>query len=253
MGVDFFRPFLWGERAAQGLVAAQVLAQNSGALKPNEQLRVAILIDREHPPPEISSHTLSVWLTELQGPHRLKAQRLAENSGESALLLWSVRDQLPDVGWLLELTENIDPERARIEATALLSQGALHTVQTALRLGLQLPASLLESHDPEVRAVAISNGLADPHLESYLNASLEEAVAAVPRCTSQMLLDLLADARWQVRSSAVRTLALGQERPVEEVRARLLSGSMGERVAAVALLQQWNDHDWLEAQLTNSV
>lgn len=249
LGADFFRPFLWGERAAQGLVAAQVFAQSSAALEPKEQLRVAILLDFEYPPPEISPKTLSLWVAELRGPHRLKAQRLAENLGESALLLWSVRDRLSDVDWLLEITESIDPERARKEVASLLPEAELHTVQTALRLGLELPESLLQSPDPEVRAAAISAGLADSQVESYLTGSLPEALAAVPRCSSRTLVDLLSDSRWQVRSSAVRALAGGQDRPLEEVRDRALSDALGERVAAVSLLQQWGDDDWLEAHI----
>ena len=47
LGVEFFRPFLWGEKAAQGLVAAQVLAQSSADMDPKEQLRVALLLDWE--------------------------------------------------------------------------------------------------------------------------------------------------------------------------------------------------------------
>ena len=250
LGVEFFRPFLWGERAAQGLVAAQAFAQGSTELQPEEQLRVALLLDWEYPPPEISSKTVSYWVAELEGPHRLKARQLAENLGSSALLLWSVRDQFSEVDWLLELTETIDPERARRETETLLPEGALHTVQTALRLGLELPATLLENHDPEVRAAAVSAGLADSHLESYLKASTTEAVAAVPRCSPQTLVDLLSDSRWQVRSTAVRALSLGQDRPLERVRALALADTLAQRVAAVALLEQWGDQEWLEDQIS---
>ena len=249
LGVEFFRPFLWGEKAAQGLVAAQVLAQSSADMDPKEQLRVALLLDWEYPPPEISSKTLSCWVTELEGPHYLKARQLAENLGFSALLLWSVRDQLSELDWLLELTERVDPERARRETEKLLPEGALYVVQTAQRLGLALPATLLENQDPEVRAVAISAGLADSHLESYLKASTTEAVAAVPRCTPEILVDLLSDPRWQVRSSAVRALSVQQDRPLERVRALALADTLAQRVAAVTLLERWGDEEWLEAQL----
>ncbi|MCA9780313.1 MAG: hypothetical protein KC800_26490 [Candidatus Eremiobacteraeota bacterium] len=249
LGAEFFRPFLWGERAAQGLVAAQVIARSSAALGPKEQLRVALLIDSEYAPPEISAGTLPFWVAELEGPHSLKARLLAENLGESLLLFWSVSDQLSDTDWLLELTENIDPERAREEVQSLLPEGSLQTVQVAQRLGLELPSSLLESSDPEIRAVAISAGLADSHLEGYLKASLPEAVAAVPRCTSRVLVDLLSDPRWQIRSTAVRALVIGEDRPLESVRALALSDSLAQRVAAVALLEQWGDLEWLEERL----
>ena len=249
LGVDFFRPFLWGEKAPQALAAARVCAQSSTPLEPKDRLRVALLIDGEYPPPELSQETLAHWLNELRGPHRHRACQLVEDSGEAALLLWAVRDQLPDVAWLLELTERLDPARAALETQALLATGALPVVQAAQRLGLELPASLLESADHEVRAAAISAGLADSALESCLQASLPEALAAVPRCSSDVLLGLLGDSRWQVRSSAVRALAAGSERPLEQVRALAVSESLEGRVAAVALLEQWGDLEWLAEQL----
>ncbi len=256
LGVDFFRPFLWGEGAAQGLAAARVCAESSAPLEAVDRLRVALLIDREYPPPELSRETLPHWLGELQGPHRHRARELVEASGEAALLLWEVREQLPDIAWLLELTEKLDPARAARETQALLATGTLPTVRVlrvvrvAQRLGLDLPASLLQSAEPEVRAAAISAGRADSRLESFLAASLPEALAAVPRCSSKTLLALLGDHRWQVRSAAVRALAAGSERLLEQVRALTASDSLETRVAAVALLELWGDSEWLAEQLT---
>lgn len=249
LGVDFFRPFLWGEKAPQALVAARVCAQSSAPLEPKDRLRVALLIDGEYSPPELTHETVPFWVAELRGTHRLRAQQLAEDSGEAALVLWSVRDQLPDIVWLLELTERLEPGRAARETETLLATGALPVVQAARRLGLKLPASLLESSDPEVRAAAISAGLADTALESRLTASLPEALAAVPRCPPEVLIGLLGDSRWQVRSAAVRALAAVPERPLEQVRALASSDSLAERVAAVALLQHWGEEEWLAEQL----
>jgi hypothetical protein len=251
LGVDFFRPFLWGEKAAQALVAARILAQNSTDLEPKERLRVALLVDYKYAPPELSRQNLSCWVAELEGPHRFKARQLAEESGEAALLLWSVRDQLSDLAWLLELTEQLDAARAVRETESLLPSGALYVVRTAQRLGLELPVSLLESSDPEVRAAAISAGLADSQLEGYLTASLPEALAALPRCPSSVLTSLLSDSRWPVRSAAVGALATHSDRPLSQVRSLAMSESLAQRVAAVTLLNMWGDVDWLEEQLSS--
>ena len=247
LGVDFFLPFLWGEKAAQGLAAARVCAA-SKELEPKERLRIALLVDGDFPAPEISQETLPYWLDELRGPHGFRATQLAEEA-QGALLLWTVCEQVPDLAWLLEMTERLDPERARQETERLLESGDLFVVQAAQRLGLKLTASLLESADPDVRAAAIAAGLADSELESYLAASLPEALAAVPRCPSETLLALLGDSRWQVRSAAVAALAAGSERPLEQVRALALAESLEQGVAAVALLEQWGDLEWLGKQL----
>lgn len=249
LGVDFFRPFLWGEKAAQALAAARVCAESSAMLEPKDRLRVALLIDSEPSPPELSQQTLPYWVAELRGPHRLRARHLAEQAGDAALLLWSAYDQLPDLGWLLELTERVDPARAIQQTEALLGEGALPVVQAAQRLGLKLPATLLQSTDPEVRAAAISGGLADKALESCLAASLPEVLAAVPRCPSEALVGLLGDNRWQVRSAAVHALVARPDRPLERVRALAASGSLAERVAAVTLLEKWGDLEWLAERL----
>jgi hypothetical protein len=191
---------------------------------------------------------LPYWVAELNGPHRLKARQLAESSGEAALLLWSVREQLHDVAWLLELTEELDPARAREEARALLALGELRLVRAALRLGLELPASLLECRDPEVRALAVAAGLADGDLGRALRGELPEVLAAIPRCPAETQLELLSDARWQVRAEAVRALGAGRERPLERVRELTSAESLGVQVAAVELLQRWGDAEWLEAR-----
>lgn len=249
-GVDFFLPFLWGERPAQALAAAQVCAGRVAELEPKDRLRVALLLDGPASPPELSEETVSCWAAELRGPHRLRARQLAEAAGSAVLLLWTALEQPDDLGWLLELTERLEPARAAQEAERLLSRATPPVVRAARRLGVPLPPSLLESPDPEVRAAAIKAGWADERLADCLAASLPEALAAVPRCSSELLLSLLSDSRWQVRSAAVRALAkLEGERPLEYVRALAAEGSLSERVAAVALLEQWGDGAWLAVQL----
>lgn len=249
LGVDFFRPFLWGEKAAQALAAARVCAQSLESLDAKDRLRVAILIDGVPSPPELSEQTLPFWVDELVGPHQLSARGLAEQAGEGALLLWSARNRLPDIGWLLELTERLNPARAIEQTQALLAEATPSVVQAAQRLGVELPATLLRSPHPEVRAAAISAGLADSELEGYLTASLPETLAAVPRCPTDLLLGLLGDSRWPIRSAAVGVLLEGTTRPLQQVRELAKSGTLPERVAAVTLLERWGDTDWLAEEL----
>jgi hypothetical protein len=87
-----------------------------------------------------------------------------------------------------------------------------------------------------------------PHLGQRLTLDLG-VLAAVPRCPSEALVGLLGDNHWQVRSAAVHTLATRSDRPLERVRALAASGSLAERVAAVALLERWGDLEWLAEQL----
>jgi len=244
-GVEFFRPFLWQDKTAQALAAARACAY--AELEPKDRLRVALLIDREHPAPPVDEEHLPCWVAELRGPHQVRTRQLAEAAGEAALLLWTADvDRL----WLLRLTERIDAARARREVERLLPGGELAVVQAAVRLGVRLPESVLESADPEVRAAGVAAGLADGELQRYLASSEPEAVAAVQRCSSvDMLLGLLGDERWEVRAEAVRRLAAGEERPVARVRARVDSPLLEERVAAVTLLERWGDEEWLATHL----
>ncbi len=250
-GVDFFRPFLWQRKTAQALAAARVCRQ-TGGLEPRDQLRVAILLEGDNPIPEMGD----VWLEELAGPHRAKARQLAETLGEQVLWLWSVPLPEAETHWLLELTRRYDPTRARQETERLLEAGwaTLPLLEIALQLEVSLPKTVLACDDAEVRAIGIRVGLADDCLERYLApaASPEEAVAALRRCGPEVQLDLLGDHRWEVRAASVQALANLSERPLERVRALVGCDSLGQRVAAVTLLESWGDLPWLEEWLRAS-
>lgn len=242
-GPEFFLPFLWSEKGAQALAAARI-CQDLPELSPRERLRIALLLP-EGLPPELTEATRADWLAELNGPHRARAAHLAQRS-EQALLLWDDWERLEDPAWLLELTERLDPGRARREVEKRLPGLARH----AHRHKLTLPRECLDHADPEIRALAIRDGWADDSLPRYLEATLPEALAATRRCPLHRLVELLQDDRWQVRAEAVRTLADVEPRPLAEVRALVgREGDLGPRAAAVDLLQRWSDDDWLEENL----
>ncbi len=247
-GVDFFRPFLWQQQAAQALAAARVCREATG-LEPRDELRVAILLEGENPLPPLGE----VWLEELSGPHRVKARQLAESLGEQVLWFWSAPLTEAETEWLLELTRRLDPDRARQEAERLLGDErvTLAVVESALQLGVSLPKSLLEHADPEIRGVAISVGLADAGLERYLtpDSSVPEVLAALRRAGSDVQVDLLSDARWEVRAASVNALTHCSPRPLERVQSLVGSSSLGERVASVELLRRWGEDEWLAERL----
>lgn len=250
---EFFRGFLWrDDKPAQSLAAARILS-GSEKLAPAERLRIAIFLDRDFDPPSLCPENLDLWLAELSGPHRRRVRRLAERLGEEALALWSRFDSLaePEREWLVALTARLQPCLARDHLARILRQGAvsLPMVRQALTLGLELPARLLESEDERVRALAIEEGLAGERVEAFLSASLPEAVAATRRCSTERLLELLADPRWQVRATATETLAGKAEIPLQELRRRAKSELLGERVAAIELLLKAGDDPWLAEQL----
>lgn len=253
-GFDFFLPFLWDDRQAQALAAARLCGQ-SQELTTRERLRVAILLDSEYAPPEINTHTLEVWLGELTGKHRRRARALAERTGNGMLSLWTRWSDLPQEEklWLTRATANLDPLLLRVKLAELLREPEVpyDYVELALHHGVELPVTLLESAQPLVRAAAIQSGYADHKIEFYLNrqATLPEVLAAAPRCSTEALLSLLADDRWQVRSIAATLLAQSEKPPLEALRAKARSKSLEERVAAVEVLQRLGQDEWLERSL----
>ena len=124
-------------------------------------------------------------------------------------------------------------------------------VRAAIHLGVQLPEMLLCSKNVEVRALAISTGMADETLEAYLTdeSPLAIVIAATDRCGTKRLLTLLSDHRWQVRSAALTALGRGPDRPLQEVRLLTKQDSVGVRATAVELLLAWSDDEWLQANL----
>lgn len=254
---EFFREFLWrDDKPAQSLAAARILS-GSQELGPAERLRIAVFLDRDFDPPSLCPENLDLWLAELSGPHRRRVRRLAERLGEEALVLWSRFESLgPDEReWLVALTAELQPSLARDHLSRILRQESvsLPMVRLALELGLELPARLLDNEDERVRALAIEQGLGGERLEAFLSASVPEAVAATRRCSTERLLELLADPRWQVRAAATGTLAGQAEIPLQEVRRRAKSELQGERVAAIELLLKAGDDTWLAEQLGSAV
>lgn len=250
-GTDFFRPFLWEDKPAQALAAARLCSQNQ-ELSLREQLRVAILLDSDFQPPAIAEDTMEVWLGELKGKHRLRARSLAERSGTGMLGLWSRWSELAaeEQLWLATATAGLDPELLRQKLASLLEEPTISyaMVKLADLHKVQLPRELLQNEDPEVRAAAIRSGHGDEDLQQYLGprAALPEVLAAAPRCTTEGLLVLLADERWQVRAVATDLLARVEEPPFDALRAKLCSDSLGERVAAIEVLRRLGKEEWLE-------
>lgn len=248
---EFFRSYLWFERPEQALAAARYCSELEG-LKTEEKLRVAILLDREFEPPPISQQTIDIWLNELQGGYRLATRRLAESRGDEVLQLWERYADLAQAEqhWLLGLTAERSPSTLQARLPDLLKDQNVPfpVVEQALLHEVRLPLTLLQSDDPMVRAAAVSVGLADQELETYLSpqAPVAEAVAAASRCDLPRLLSLLEDRRWQVRAAVTDLLADHPEPPLEELRRRVSSDFMGERVAAVEILRRLADLEWLE-------
>ena len=257
-GVDFFRPFLWHAPPAQALAAAR-LCSLSQDLSPAERLRVAILLDsNDYQPPRLGQDTMELWLQELAGKHRLRARALAERSGQEMLEFWKRWPDLPheEQLWLARQTARLDLGLLQQRLAELLKDPtvAYAYVELAGQHGVELSPSLLDSDQPLVRAAAIQSGLADARVERYLGpeATLPEVLAAAPRWSIESLLGLLGDSRWQVRALATDLLARASDPPLEALRIRALSESLGEKVAAVEVLQRLGHQEWLEEHVLRS-
>ena len=242
--IEFFRPFLWGEKRAQALASAR-LCRRLENLEPAERLRVALLLDSEFEPPPLSEQNLDLWMAELKGRHRLRVRQLAERRPDEALLFWSrwadlaVREQ----EWLLILTarHNLDLSKAKLYRLLEDPRVPPFVVALAVEHQLELPAALLEHEDFLVRAAAIFQGHADDQLERFLSseASDAETLAALHRCEPKRLVDCLGDERWQIRGAASRLLCQLENPPLEEIRLKSESEELGTKVAALSVLERY--------------
>lgn len=243
--IEFFRPFLWGEKAAQALASARLCSQLRN-LEPAERLRVAILLDSEFTPPKISEENLDLWMTELTGRHRNRARQLAERQSEGALLFWNRWSDLEarEQEWLLRFTARHQPGLLKIRLAELLEDTLVAplVVTLALEHEMDLPSSLLEHPDPEVRSAAVFQGHADDRLESFLSpeVSIVETLAALHRCDPSDLVECLGDERWQIRGAATRLLCQMENPPLEEVRLKSESETLGTKLAALTVVESFH-------------
>jgi hypothetical protein len=249
---EFFVPFLWQDEPAQALAAARLLSE-SDTLSSRDRLRVAIWIDQPFEPPAIGPATLDLWLDELRGRHRKRVRRLAEQRGDEVLGLWERMSELADeeIAWLLGRTVLHDPVLAKEQLGSLLEVADIPfpIVEQALALGVALPPGLLRSKHERVRAAAVGAGLAGESVETYLGASTGEAAAAARWCPTSRLVGLLADPRWQVRAAATAALVERDDPPIDDLRRKVASPLLGERVAAIEVLRRLGDDEWLEGAL----
>jgi hypothetical protein len=253
-GADFFRDFLWQDKSAQALAAARLLLECEDLVE-KERLRMALVLDVDFEPPAIRPVTLDLWVAELNGPHRARVKALAEQRGEEVLYFWERWSELSgdEREWLVNLTARLNPELARLRLRPLMEESttSFPIVRQAMKLGMDLPSSAINSEHELVRALAVTEGLAGDRVLDYLaeNNSIPEAVAATRHCTREKLLELLADARWQVRAAATEVLAGRDDCPVEEIRVKVGSEHLGERIAALDVLRRIGDDEWLEVYL----
>lgn len=257
---DFFKPYLWNENRARALAAARHCSQGM-ELSAKERLRVAVILDGPFEPPAVSERTLEVWMEALAGPDRLRVRQLAEQRGEEVLILWMRFPALAseEQDWLVALTARLQPDFLRERLGGLLAGPAVTRmmVEHALQLGLALPASLLQSEHSKVRTLAISAGLADEQLETFLAPlvpAAEAAAAASRYCSPERLLELFRDPRWEVRAAACEALCRRdrKELPMELLRSLTGSKFVGERVAAVEVLLRLGESQWLQDNLVPS-
>jgi hypothetical protein len=243
---------------------ANVWAWREG-LSDEDRLRVAIACEFESaPPPALTAQNATAWRQALNGAFRNRAREWLEPQGKLAfdqLLSWPVRSVETDA-WLLEWGSS-----AGFAGVQGLVQHALESDDTAQNAaGLQALArpgvDSAETHvllerfadaAPELRLAAVRAGLRFDAREAAINerdlALRLEGIVRLGANDLAVLVELLTDRDWRVRSRATDRLIVLGEAADQAVRPLLDNTRLEVRTAAARVLMELGQDAWLEERL----
>jgi HEAT repeat protein len=242
------------------------------------RLRAALLSEVEGAlVPVLDQRNTALWLAELAGPFWREAQRELKTQGEPAWIalaitwsrltentrLWLLRwgaEEFPGmvVGMVPDALRN-DSDAVRIEAlralAALQESGVPEFIAT-------MAAGLLDDPDPKIREAAVQ---AAPKWLDWRAFLLRETIPSVRRaCVPQLLRsegdkaipDLIALLRsddWQLRTVSAQALVQLGASGAEAVKPLVHDQDQRVRVAAVRVLLDLQQDEWLQEELLSSL
>lgn len=257
-------------RPVHSRVAANLLARVDG-LAPEVAVRVALLSDHAVLPPAVTAATEAAWLAELAGPYPSRTRDALTSLGAPALdHLFSIWDRLDETAreWVLLQGAELDRPAAAARIRGILGDAdqerllllALECLPL-LRAPALPPTALTRFHLhplPAVRAAAIRAGSLpiDWSTALYLETVPEVRLALLERLAEvaagehlPLLVRLLEDGDWRVRSRVTEILVGLGEAAAPALRAVLAGGGANARVAAAQALVQLGKELWLEEDL----
>jgi hypothetical protein len=239
----------------QARMAANIMAGYED-LRPEERVRIAVVADVPFAAPALDDETEQAWLAELSADAAERARVYLEGFGPEAFLRlrgkWGGLDE-DSRKWLLEWGAREHQLYSVELITETLKNGSKALVLAALnavsRMGqaaalFQPVLSLYVNHeDRAVRIAALRAGAPLAGIKDlvFTEQDTELRLALIARLPGdagalQALLELLADAHWEVRAAATSALIGMGEPAVSAVGPLLAHGSDKVRAAAAQIL-----------------
>ncbi len=255
---------LFSLESVRAIPAARALRARPD-LSPGEHMRVELWVGALE-----AVENQALWLGELGGPLRSRAQRCLERQGDLALdwLAGRFRELDPDLrAWLLVWAGRVShPTTAGLVSEAL-EQGQGDLPRIALEVLAQDPrrypgarelaAGLTRSENPRERALAWRVAQLEPEQDwaelfaqekdPEVRCSLAQRLAEEPRLDP--LLALTGDPDWRLRALAAQGLTTLGSSALEPARQLARSPSLEARAVGARVLVSLGDYEWMEEHL----
>lgn len=255
---------LFSLESIRAIPAARALRSRPD-LSPREHMRVELWVGALEPVED-----QALWLAELSGPLRSRAQRCLEQQGEPALewLAGHFVESDPDLrAWLLKWAGRVShATTARLLREALEhGQGELRRIALEVLAqdpqrypeARELAAVLTGSESPRERALAWRVAQLGPEQnwaelfaqekDPEVRRSLAQRLAEEPRL--EPLLALTSDSDWRLRALAAQGLAALGSSALEPARHLARSPSLEARAVGARVLVSLGDYEWMEEHL----
>ncbi len=251
---------LFSLESIRAIPAARALRSRPD-LSPGEHMRVELWVGALEPVED-----QALWLGELDGPLRSRAQRCLEQQGEPALewLAGHFGELNPDLrAWLLKWAARV----CHASAARLLREALEQGEGIALEVLAQDPgrypearellAGRTDSENPRERALAWRVAQLEPdqdwaelfarEKDPEVRCSLARRLAEEPRL--EPLLELASDPDWRLRALAAQGLAALGSSALEPARHLARSPSLESRAVGARVLVSLGDYEWMEEHL----
>jgi HEAT repeats len=256
-------------RAVAGLLKSQVACESA------VHLRVALLAENcAWQVPDFNPSTADIWLAELAGPFRTEARNALQMQGELTwltlarfwgnlraqeqiwVLQWGI-DEFPGmVGALVPQSLASEHPEVRLEGLRVL--GALGEKEVAVSIR-KLAAEFLNDRSAIVRAAAAHASPPAVDWRSFLDQETDRQVraAAITQLAKQegqnalpTLIQFLGSNDWRLRATAADAIAGMGARSTELMKPLVHDTDENVRIAAVRVLLNLAEDEWLKHELS---